>query len=108
MQRTGWEAEAGLDDALLVAEGRQLLEALVQAPGLALAGVEGVLLAVAAFRARLEALQVVHVLVVRRPRRHRGEERGRGQEDADRPVPRHRSLARSGLSVGRRPKGEMS
>lgn len=104
--------EAIGDDALLVADGRQVLdEALAEAPVLALAaagagdggrdiravlGDAGVarddVLVAAAPRARLEALPVVHVLVVHRPRR-RGEDRGDCQENAERFVARHRSLA---------------
>ena len=84
--------------------GRQVLEALAEAPVLALAaGVVAVLggddvvngggvLVVAGPRARLEALPVVHVLVLHRTCR-RGEERGDSQEDAERFVARHRSIA---------------
>nr|ACN36266.1 unknown [Zea mays]ACR36702.1 unknown [Zea mays] len=105
----GWEAEALADDALVVADGRQVLEALAEAPVVALAArddgrdvripgtvavVKGVLVA-ALPRARVEALPVVHVLVVHRHRR-RGEERGNSQDDAERRaarrfVSRHRS-----------------
>ena len=101
--------------------GRQVLEALVQAPVLALAAgddgrgvrapsgvvavlgddvvVKGGVLVMAVPRARLEALPVVHVLVVHRTCR-RGEERGDSQEDAERFVARHRSIASlAGLSL---------
>nr|ACR36776.1 unknown [Zea mays] len=112
----GWVAEAVGGDALVVAEGRQVLEALAEAPVLALAAgdgsdddvggalgvagddvVKGVLVA-AVPRARLEALPVVHVLVVHRHRhRCRREERGDSQDDAERPalrfVARHHWLA---------------
>jgi hypothetical protein len=115
LAHTGWVAEAVGGDALVVAEGRQVLEALAEAPVLALAAgdgsddvggalgvagddvVKGVLVA-AVPRARLEALPVVHVLVVHRHRhRRRREERGDSQDDAERPalrfVARHHWLA---------------
>jgi hypothetical protein len=116
LAHTGWVAEAVGGDALVVAEGRQVLEALAEAPVLALAAgdgsdddvggalgvagddvVKGVLVA-AVPRARLEALPVVHVLVVHRHRhRCRREERGDSQDDAERPalrfVARHHWLA---------------
>jgi len=88
----------------VVADGRQVLEALVQAPVLALAAGDGrdvraggVVVAVP--RARLEAHPVVHVLVVHRTRRRGEEERGDSQDDdAERAArrfaaARHRSLA---------------
>jgi hypothetical protein len=103
----------------VVAECRQVLEALAEAPVLALAAgdgsddvggalgvagddvLKGVLVA-AVPRARLEALPVVHVLVVHRHRRGRREERGDSQDDAERPalrfVARHHWLASYYLS----------
>jgi hypothetical protein len=90
---TGRLAEAVADDALLVAEGRIVVEALVQAPllapvagaaaaedegdgGVVAATVDldgGIVLVLAPCAARRVTLQVVHVLVVDRGRR-RGEE----------------------------------
>ena len=95
--------------------GRQVLEALAEAPVLALAagdvrgpgvvavvggddvvvnGGGGGVLVVAVPRARLEALPVVHVLVVHRPRRGGEERRDNNQDNAERFEARHRwSLA---------------
>jgi hypothetical protein len=87
---TGRLAEAVADDALLVAEGRVVVKALIQAPllapvaaaeddgdgGVVAAAVDldgGIVLVLAPCAARRVTLQVVHVLVVDRGRR-RGEE----------------------------------
>jgi hypothetical protein len=112
---TGRLAEAVADDALLVAEGRVVVKALIQAPllapvaaaeddgdgGVVAAAVDldgGIVLVLAPCAARRVALQVVHVLVVDRCRR-RGEEHARGEEDRQ---PSKRFGARHSRSSERR------